>query len=547
MPDLTQTLGGYDLGYLQIVAELWGIELEAMEFQQGLETLVTLMLQPEQVSEVVDTLTEGAKDALADLQRNSGRLPWALFTRRYGLIREMGPGRRDRTQPFRDPISFAEVLYYRALVGRSFFDSPGGPEEHAYIPDDLMAILLVDSFDAEPALGGSALPAQRAHPFLANDCILDDACTMLAGLRLGIPADEVPLSSYSGPFPLTTTTLKSLLRAAGLLDERDSPISEPTRRFLESERGVALTQLALAWQKSENFNDLALIPGLAFEGEWENDPLTTRGAVLNFLATIEKGAWWSLTAFIAAIRQQNPDFQRPAGDYDSWFIRHRESGEYLRGFEHWDQVDGQLIRFIITGPLHWLGIVDLAAPAEDKPVTAFRFSKWSQDLLGGRAPAGMSVEKGKIQVRSDAHLQLSTHVPRAVRYQIARFCQWEEYNENSFRYRITPHSLERARNQDLHISQLLALLRINSELIPPNLVKALERWEEQGSQAHMEQFLVLRLGSPAILDELRASKAARFLGDPLGPTAVVVKPGAREKVLAALVELGYLAEIFGED
>jgi hypothetical protein len=60
MPDLTQTLGGYDLGYLQIVAELWGIELEAMEFQQGLETLVTLMLQPEQVSEVVDTLTEGA-------------------------------------------------------------------------------------------------------------------------------------------------------------------------------------------------------------------------------------------------------------------------------------------------------------------------------------------------------------------------------------------------------------------------------------------------------------------------------------------------------
>jgi hypothetical protein len=107
--------------------------------------------------------------------------------------------------------------------------------------------------------------------------------------------------------------------------------------------------------------------------------------------------------------------------------------------------------------------------------------------------------------------------------------------------------LERARNQDLHISQLLALLRKNSELIPPNLVKALERWEEQGSQAHMEQFLVLRLGSPAILDELRASKVARFLGDPLGPTAVIVKPGAREKVLAALVELGYLAEIFGED
>jgi hypothetical protein len=55
--------------------------------------------------------------------------------------------------------------------------------------------------------------------------------------------------------------------------------------------------------------------------------------------------------------------------------------------------------------------------------------------------------------------------------------------------------------------------------------------------------LVLRLNSPQILEELRASRAARFLGDPLGPTTVIVKPGAREKVLAALLEMGYLGEI----
>jgi hypothetical protein len=41
MPDLAQSLEGYDLGYLQIVAELWGIEFSAAEFHQGL----TLYLQ----------------------------------------------------------------------------------------------------------------------------------------------------------------------------------------------------------------------------------------------------------------------------------------------------------------------------------------------------------------------------------------------------------------------------------------------------------------------------------------------------------------------
>jgi len=38
------------------------------------------------------------------------------------------------------------------------------------------------------------------------------------------------------------------------------------------------------------------------------------------------------------------------------------------------------------------------------------------------------------------------------------------------------------------------------------------------------------------------SKAARFLGERLGPTAVIVQDGAQSKVLAALTELGLLAQ-----
>ena len=45
-----------------------------------------------------------------------------------------------------------------------------------------------------------------------------------------------------------------------------------------------------------------------------------------------------------------------------------------------------------------------------------------------------------------------------------------------------------------------------------------------------------------MLKELRASRAARYLGDPLGPTVIIVKAGAWEKVIGALAELGYLAE-----
>ena len=74
------------------------------------------------------------------------------------------------------------------------------------------------------------------------------------------------------------------------------------------------------------------------------------------------------------------------GDYDSWYLRDAESGEYLRGFEHWEQVDGALVYYLITGPLHWLGILHLGASEEDGEVLALRYSSWAPRLLNGQAP-----------------------------------------------------------------------------------------------------------------------------------------------------------------
>ena len=547
MPDLAQSLGRYDLGYLQIVAQLWGIEFAAAEFSQGIEILLPILLDSQLTEEMVQSLPAEAQAALADLVRKDGRMTWSFFTRNYGEIREMGAGRRDRAHPYLDPISTAEILFYRALIGRAFFDSPSGPEEFAYIPDDFMPLLDGTQVILAQSFGRTATPAERAFTILASDRILEDACTMLAALRMGLPEDQIPLSDYPGPYPLTPRSLKALLSASTLLDADGLPIPEPTRLFLEAERGQAMSQLANNWQNSKQLNELTLLPQLILEGEWSNDPLFAREAIFKFLANIPKGTWWNIESFINAVRQQFPDFQRPAGDYDSWFIRHAEHGEYLRGFENWDQVDGELIRFLITGPLHWLGILDLAAQGEGKPLTAFRFSRWSDALLQGEIPQDLPLEDQKIVVRSDARLMLSTRVPRSVRYQIARFSEWDELDREIYHYHLTPPSLRRASKSGLLTSHLLSLLHNQAEQVPPNLVTALERWDEHGRQARMEQVFVLRLSSPEILQELRASRAARFLGDPLGPTAVIVKPGARDKVLAALTEMGYLGEIVSED
>jgi hypothetical protein len=547
MPDLIQSLQGCDLSHLRIVAELWGLEWSAMDVRSALHSLSAGLLDRALVEENVEILPAEARAALSDLIVHDGRLPWTMFTRRYGGVREMGPGKRDRERPYLNPASPAEILWYRALVARAFFDSPSGPEEFAYVPDDLLALLPVSESGAPTPLGRPARPAEKSTLRIADDSILDHACTLLAALRTGLSEETLQAfaSFWTEPYRVF---LHSLLSAAGFLDEAGLPQPEPARVFLEAPRGEALLQLVQAYLQSPSLNELRMLPGLIVEGEWQNDPLRTRQVILRFLSTVPANTWWSLTAFVSDMRRSYPDFQRPAGDYDSWYIRQEQSGEYLRGFENWNAVDGALIRFTLCGPLHWLGILDLAFPESNGPslevemASAFRTSMWAADLLAGKVPQGLLEEDGLLRVSSDARLLVPKLAPRRVRYQVARFCLWEGESAGVYQYRLTPASLEQARLQSLQVSQLISLLRRYTSALPPSLVKALERWEQYGSQARLERVTILRLGSPDLLQALRNSKAARFLGDPLGPTVIEVNSGAWKKVLAILAEMGYLGE-----
>jgi hypothetical protein len=373
-------------------------------------------------------------------------------------------------------------------------------------------------------LGRPALPREREHIILAGDRILDDATTLLAALRLGIepPETSVPV-----------LVLEEFLSVAKIVTE-SGPEPEAVKSFLEASREEALNKLVDVWLESESFNELHQLPGLIFEGEWKNQPVVTREFLLNLMETIPEGKWWGLSAFVNGVKDKYPDFQRPSGDYDSWFIKRASDGEYLRGFEHWDQVDGALIGYFISGILFWQGQVDLAAPNGGKAPTAFRVRS---EKLEARS------EAGKLVVRSNGQVASSRLVPRVVRYQVARFCEWEDPKADEYQFRLTPASLERAGQQGLKVEHLLSLLaKYSSGGIPPVLVRALKRWDANGTEARVQTQAVLRVSRPEVLEELRKSRASRFLGEILGPTAAVVKDGAQSKILAALAELGLLAE-----
>lgn len=539
MPDLTHRLRNHDLGFLQIVAAFWGVELDAPDARSALPVLSRQILDPALVEEVVEALPEEARQALEALIGHQGWLPWSRFTRDYGALREVGPGKRDREKPYLAPVSATEMLWYRGLIGRDFLRQGSELQECAYIPEDFLALLPPIRATGPQPPGRAAVPRETGHLILVNDRILDHTCTLLAALRLGDAERSPGVAAWQPSLPV----VHALLAAMRLITSSEQPVPEDARPFLEMKRGEALTWLFQGWWHISQFNELRLMPGLICEGVWQNDPLAARLKALEFVSNVPGGVWWNLASFIEAVHQQDPDFQRPAGDYDSWLIRDAQTGESLQGDQHWEAVDGALLRYLITGPMHWLGLMDLAAPEEGAAPTAFRWSAWSEELLLAQPVGELDGEERPIEAFSDGRLVVPRLAPRLARYQLSRFGLWTEETSENYRYQLTPASLSEAADQGLKITHLETLLAKYGETPPPSLLEALRQWEKKGGQVRIHPGVILRVTTPKIMQALRSSTVERFLGDPLGPTAALIHPSAVKKVSAALARLGYLSDV----
>jgi len=539
MPDLHHSLNQHDLGHFRILADFWDVDLDAPDARAALPMMVSALKTPSLIEEMVDGLPEESRTALTALAQNNGWMPWNRFIQKYGQLREVGPGKRDREKPHLHPISTTEYLWYRGLIGRDFLKRGGTLQECVYVPDEFHIHLPSPPTMVTMQPGRAASPGESQVIQPASDQILDHACTLLAALRLGDPKRSPTCSTWTPPYHI----VHALLSALKLITSSEQPIPEDAKPFLTMPRGKALAWLVQNWLTSHLFNELRLMPDLTCEGAWQNEPDVTRTKMLSLLSHIPDNAWWSLPAFISWVKENHPNFQRPNGDFDSWIIRDAETGQSLKGFENWESVEGALIRFYLTGPMHWLGLIDLASSDEQSPPKAFRLSSQASELLlGAPAPAARE-ENEAMNVLSNGAILVSRFTPRLARYQIARFGLWTKETDEAYTYLLTPTSLQAAYEQGLKISHLMTLLEKHAAQIPPNLSEALHQWEENGRQAQIEPAVILKVENPKMLQALRQSPASRFIGEPLGPTSAIINPDAIEKITDALTRLGYLSDV----
>ena len=549
MRTLLHTLQDQDIGYFRIIAELWGLDLPKGSTREVAEALAQEMTASETLGEIIDALPDQASEALQALGQLGGRSPWNGWDRKYGPLRAMGPGRRDREQPWREPSSVCEVLWYRGLLGRAFIDTAKGPEEYAYIPQELFAWLQHQpQNDPVFDLDQISAPAYRIE---AAATIIDDCTTLLAALRRQIkPTTTLPesLHHFIRPHLIHPDSLDlclALVRNIGLLTAGSLETDlEAVREFLLSDRVLSLQKLYTTWKNSTRWNDLAELPGIRSGGDsWPNDAKLARETLIRWLGKLQVGQWYSLSSLIRAIYEDDPAFQRPGGNFDTWYL-HDSEGYPLNGIEHWYAIEGALLQSLLKGPLRWFGVVQLGHDKLEGPVTSFRSTQLSRLLEDPHSKLPLVAESGKATIRADGQISVPRLAPRATRYQLARILDWGKQEEHNYHYRLSVRAIREADRQNLNLNQVRAVLTQASETdLPPSVLQALQRLEHQSYSAKINQHHLLMVSDETIMESIRSHPSTkRFLHKVLNEKTAVVRSDQWEQLIQAAGRMGILID-----
>jgi hypothetical protein len=561
MYNLRRFLNDYDMTMLRALAQSRGARLSTNRQAEAADELAALLLEPLSLRMALTRLSPQSREALEVIQAAGGRMRAPYFARRFGEVRPTGPGRLEREAPWKEPASPAEELWYAGLIFRAFSQDESVPGEFVFVPDDLQPLL------PQPRLEPPAFSVDIVAPPARQDSETTDLGYDLfsylvylqnhdvqpyADGRLGRRDLAALRARLGGADERRLAFMRHLAGRLGFVLRQDKVLrleASSVKRWLTATTARQATVLQEAWRDDPTWNDLCHVPTLVCDQQtpWRNDPVATRQALLALLARCPLDRWWSSASFVAAVKEIHPDFQRPDGDYASWYIRDTTSGDYLSGFESWDRVEGALIADLLSGPLHWLGLVTTVSGEAD---SIYRLTAAGAHFLGLLAGEPDERPSPPIVVRPDFQITVPPLASLYTRFQLERFTDPSDpspsrrgpASQEPWLYRLTVGSLGRALAQGIQVEQVLAFLRQASERpVPANVAGQLRLWAGRFGQVQLEEVAILRFKNERVLKELSVLPETRsLLGEILSPTSVLVRKQDLGRLRKELRALGYL-------
>ena len=486
---------------------------------------------------------------LRSLIQNDGIENAEQFEAAFGAFRIAGIDRIMREKMWKAPASLTEKLWYRGLIFREIRPLEGGLIDCYILPEDLLKILSgiipVQTAPSPPAAVLSVRPATPSETIFVDP--EDRSLPDLFCLALALKRDDRPVS-----FPGLDISnayirfLKALLAEGSFFEEDQAPDFESIRSFLVHNRTAAKISLLRIWRGSQNYNELLESPEITVLTAPDFPAAEPRGTILDLLNNISFDTWMSVNGFIAAVKKAKPQFLRGTFKEDRWQLQDPEEND-LSGIGSWYQLEGAYLRFLLSGPLSWMGLVQCAyTDKTHKELSAFRISQDIRFYLAESATpetAGAILSKPNLEqarptISGDGEIACSTKVPRYFRYMAARYAEIEKVSRDRAVFRITPASLSNAERAGLNRASLLSLLkRFSGDKVPPSLERMLSAPENASKTAMIYSATILTVPDEAILTELLdTSRLEKWILQQINLTSLLIDSKGIPEIRRFLME-----------
>lgn len=365
----------------------------------------------------------------------------------------------------------------------------------------------------------------------------------------------------------------ALLTAAGLI-QPGSPVTvwpEVKGQYLRQTEAAQQALLARLYFQMLNWTELwdllRTTPALKLRRAW-NSPyfkpanlaanLTRfRQLILRVLSYLPDGEWVALNDLQPLLRAVWPRFDghvaQPYYSYgtkSAWFLTYQGRDLKPGNEQDWQAAQGAFVRWLISGPLHWLGLADLSL--KKGILVAARFHGLA-DLYWDRVetptlsqpdvvpalstPPAEAVKMDEASIIVDpAAISAQAH---NLLDQIARL---DEAVPGRFVYRLDAQAAHQSFEKGVALTDILynweQLLAIP---LPPALRRQLESWWQAYGQVRIyEDVTLIEFGDDYALTEMKAvTSLGQHLIAELSPRLVLIPKTAVEPLTAELEKAGY--------
>jgi hypothetical protein len=500
------------------MGELHGIAVDdATTRAELVDALATRLAEPDYLTERLARLEPRELRALTAAYRSGGEIRGFLLQR---LLESDDP-------------DAARSLMDDGFLFRTFAPLGRHRGEVFAVPDELLAHPSLAAADEPP----TEPPPPTAAPARAERRASDPAFSVFAiasyaarhpeaAARTGGFRAEVDAWAHEpGGWAWTErwAFLEHLCDRAGLLS-RGQVASSRLERLLD-ERHELAASLWHAYLRDRTWLELvrAEVPFGEQLAE-QADPPTLRATVLHEVARLATGSWVSLIHVCEWLQRAAPTLLREQLDARSAGYINPETGQPLFADGSWDHIEARLIRYIVLGPLYWLGIVATDVAGERVALTA-----GGEALLGGDAAASGEPQRSEA-CSWDADGRL--HAPASTR--LGKLLRAERYVQLEARGQVSEYTLARDRLSaalteagSVDESRRLLVELSGGQALPDTIAAVLADCEQRFGAFVLRPAVLLEARTSTALDEVDPAA----LRGRLAPTTAEV-PAARALELA---------------